>query len=81
MDPDLVPALIYLLGAKGFGEVMEILGNPIDSHDFKASMEMFRRTKVSRNKMSASAAGRVHSQATRNKMSASNTGKIEKKFN
>jgi hypothetical protein len=28
MDPDLVPGLICLLGAKGFGEVMEILGRP-----------------------------------------------------
>jgi len=70
MDPSLVPALILLLGARDFAKVMEMLGYPINLHDFGASMEQFRKEQGNLGR-------KVVSQQTKDLISIANTGKVK----
>jgi len=88
IDPCLVPALILLLGASDFANVMDILGSPIDKQNFEASLgsiqrnqgDLGRMSQQARDKISAGNTGKVMSQAmsqqSRDKISAGNTGKV-----
>jgi len=67
MDPCLVPALILLLGASDFANVMDILGSPIDKQNFEASLGSIQRNQGDLGRMS---------QQARDKISAGNTGKV-----
>jgi hypothetical protein len=84
IDPCLVPALILLLGASDFANVMDILGSPIDKQNFEASLgsiqrnqgDLGRMSQQARDKISAGNTGKVMSQQARDKISAGNTGKV-----
>jgi len=79
IDPCLVPALILLLGASDFANVMDILGSPIDKQNFEASLgsiqrnqgDLGRMSQQTRDKMSAGSTGKVVSQQARDRMSES----------
>ena len=70
IDPCLVPALILLLGASDFANVMDILGSPIDKQNFEASLGSIQRNQGDLGRMS---------QQARDKISAGNTGKVRVK--